>query len=69
MKKILSLEQKSKTGDLIVDLIMTQYKLDEMANFMEIESTNPKLKQSRIAGELEISPSTLQHYRREIKLL
>ena len=41
-----SLEQIAKTGDLNADLIIKRYKLDEMANFMEIKSTNPKLKQS-----------------------
>ena len=36
---------------------------------MEIKSVNPKLKQSDIARELKISSSTLQRYRREIKML
>ena len=48
---------------------MRQYNLDKVAEFMEIKSFNPKLGQSEIAGELKISPSTLQRYRREMKML
>ena len=36
---------------------------------MEIKSVNSKLKQSDIARKLKISSSTLQRYRREIKML
>ena len=48
---------------------MRQYKLDKMTNFMEIKSNNPRLKQFEIGKLLEISASTVQHYRREIKML
>ena len=47
-----SLEQVAKTGDLNADLITRQYNLDEMAKFMEIKSTNPKLEQTEVAREL-----------------
>ena len=40
-----------------------------MANFMEMKSINPKLKQSEIVRVLKISSSTLQWYRREINML
>ena len=63
-----SLEQVAKTGDLKTDLIMRRYKLDKMANFMEINSINPKLKQYEIAKELAMSTSTSQRYRREINM-
>ena len=36
---------------------------------MEIKSINPKLKQSEIAKELEISTSTIHWYRREMHML
>ena len=36
---------------------------------MEIKSINSKLKQSEIPGELKISSSTLQRYKREISML
>ena len=35
---------------------------------MEIKSIKPKLKQSQIARELEISSATLQRYRRELNM-
>ena len=69
MNNAFSLEQIAKTGDLNADLIIKQYKLDEMANFMEIKSTNPKLKQSGRAKELNKASSTLQRYRSEINML
>ena len=69
MNNTYSLDQIQKTGDLNADLITRQYKLDKMAKFMEIKSINPKLKQSEIAKELEISTSTIQRYRREINML
>ena len=40
-----------------------------MAKFMEIKSTNPKLKQSEVDKELTASSSTLQRYRRETNML
>ena len=69
MNNIFSLEQIAKTGDLNADLIMRQYKLDKMAKFIEIKSINPKLKQSEIARELQVSSSTLQRYRIEMNML
>ena len=70
MNKTFSLEQIAKAfADFVADLIMRQDKLDKMANFMEIKSINPKLKQSEIARELKLSFSTLQRYRREMIML
>ena len=59
----------AKTGDLNVDLIMRQYKLDKIAKLMEIKSFNPNLKQSDLAREMNISTSTLQWYRRETNMI
>ena len=39
-----------------------------MARFMEIKSTNPKLKQSETAKELGCSSSTLKRYRNYINM-
>ena len=69
MNNTFSLDQIAKTGDLNADLIMRQYKLVEMAKFVEVKSNNPKLKQSEITEELEIASSTIQRYRREINML
>ena len=48
---------------------MRQCKVDKMANFVEIKSTNPRIKQSETANFLELSFSTIQRYRREINML
>ena len=69
MNNTYSLDQIQKTGDLNAHLIMIQYKLDKMAKFMEINSNNPKLKQSEIAKLIELSSSTIQRYRREVNML
>ena len=55
MTDTFSLDEKQKTGELNADLIVRQYKFDKMAQFMEIKSNNPRLKQSEIAKLLEIS--------------
>ena len=48
---------------------MRHHKLDKMAIYLDIKSNNPKLKRAEIAKLLEMSPSTIQRYRREINLL
>ena len=63
------MKQISKTGDLRADLIMGKNKLDKMANFMEIKSIKPKLKQSEMAKDLQISTFALQRYRRKKNML
>ena len=60
MNNTFSLKQIAKAGDLNADLLMRQYKFDKMAQFMEIKSLNPKLKQPEITKELKISSSTIQ---------
>ena len=69
MKNTVSLEQTEKFGNFNADLIKRQYKIYKKATFMDFRSINPKLKQSEMARELRISPSTLQRYRREINRL
>ena len=49
--KTFSLEQKSRTGKLVANLILRQHKLDLRARFMEIKTYNPKMKQKEIAKE------------------
>ena len=68
MKKTLPLEQISKTGKLDANLILRQYKLDLMSQFMELESSNPKVRQDQKAKELSYSSSTLQRCRLDIKM-
>ena len=69
MNNTYSLDQIQKNRDLNADLIMRQYKLDNVGKFMEIKSNKSKLKQSEIAKVLDLSSSTIQRYRREMKML
>ena len=68
MNNTFSSEQIAKIGVLNADWIIRQYKLDKKANFLEIKTINPKLKQSEIAEELAISTSNFKKYRREINM-
>ena len=40
-----------------------------MNDFMNIKYLNPKLKQSEIASQLDMSPSTIQRHRNDINML
>ena len=62
------LEQISKTGTLVVNLIPQQKKIDFMARFMEIKSLKPYLGQSELAEELVLSSSTLQRFRHDLEM-
>ena len=45
------------------------YKLKLMNDFLHIKYQNPKMKQSEIANQLDMSSSTLQRYRNDINML
>ena len=51
------------------NLLTRHYKLKLMNDFMHIKYQNPKMKQSEIANNINISPSTLQRYRNDINML
>ena len=69
MDNSISLEQKSRTGNIDAILITRQYKLDLLARFMEIKAMNPKLKHNEIAKQLNHSSSTLKRTRNDINML
>ena len=69
MNRTFSLEQTSKTGNFDCNLILRQYNLDLMATFTKVISVNPNLIQAQIAKELCCSSSTLQRFRRDIKMI
>ena len=69
MNNTFSLQQIQKTSGLDANLISRQYKLNLMADFMQIKYQNPKMKQSEIANQLGYSSSTLQRYRNDINML
>ena len=55
-----SLNEINKTSNMDPNLITRPYKVKIMNDFMNIKYLNPKLKQSEIASQLDMSPSTIQ---------
>ena len=64
-----SLNEINKTANMDPNLLTRHYKLKLMNDFMYIKYQNPKMKQSEIATNLNMSPSTLQRYRNDINML
>ena len=60
MNNSFSLQQTQKTSNLDSNLISRQYKLNLMADFMRVKYENPKMKQSQLANQIDLSASTLQ---------
>ena len=55
-----SFNEINKTANMDPNLITKHYKLKLMNDFMNINYLNPKLKQSEIACQLNMSASTIQ---------
>ena len=51
------------------NLLTRHYKLNLLNDFFNIKYQNPKMKQSEIANQLDISSSTLKKYRNDINML
>ena len=64
-----SLNEINKTAQMDPNLLTRHYKLKLMNDFMYIKYQNPKMKQSEIANNLNMSSSTLQRYRNDINML
>ena len=64
-----SLNEINKTANMDPNLITKHYKLKLMKDFLNIKYQNPKMKQSEIANQLDISSSTLKRYRNDINML
>ena len=64
-----SLNEINKTFNMDPNLITRQYKLKLMNDYMNIKYLNPKLKQSEIASQLNMSPSTIPSQRHDINML
>ena len=64
-----SLNEINKTANMNPNLLTRHYKLKLKNDFMYIKYQNPKLKQSEIANQLNLSSSTLQRYRNDINML
>ena len=64
-----SLNEINKTANMDPNLLTRPYKLKLMNDFMYIKYQNPKMKQSQIADQLNLSSSTIQRYRNDINML
>ena len=69
MNNSFSLQQIQRTSNHDANLISRQYKLNLMADFMQLKYENPRMRQSEIANQLGMSSSTLQRYRNDINML
>ena len=63
-----SLNEINKTANMDPNLLTRHYKLKLMNDFMHIKYQNPKMKQSDIANNLNMSSSTIQRYRNDINM-
>ena len=64
-----SLAEINKTANMDPNLLTRHYKLQLMNDFMNIKYQNPKMKQSEIANQLNMSTSTIQRQRNDINML
>ena len=64
-----SLNEINKTANMNPNLLTRHYRLNLMNDFMYIKYQNPKMKQSEIADQLDLSSSTLQRNRNDINML
>ena len=64
-----SLTEKIELLRWTPNLITRHYKLKLMNDFMNIKYQNPKLKQSEIANQLNMSTSTIQRQRNDVNML
>ena len=68
MNNIPSLNEINRTANMDPNLLTRHYKLKIMNDFMYMKYQNPKLKQSELANNLNMSSSTIQRYRNDINM-
>ena len=68
MNNIPSLNEIDRTANMDPNLLTRHYKLKIMNDFMYMKYQNPKLKQSELANNLNMSSSTIQRYRNDINM-
>ena len=64
-----SLNEINKNSTMDPNMLTKYYKLKLMNDFMNIKYQNPKLTQSEISSQLNMSPSTIQRYRNDINMI
>ena len=63
-----SLNEINKNSTMNPNMLTKYYKLKIMNDFMNIKYQNPKMTQSEISSQLNMSPSTIQRYRNDINM-
>ena len=64
-----SLNEINENSTMNPNMLTKYYKLKLMNDFMNIKYKNPKLTQSEISSQLNMSPSTIQRYRNDINVI
>ena len=64
-----SLNEISKNSTMDTNMLTKYYKLKLMNDFMNINYENPKMTQSDISSQLNMSSSTLKRYRNDTNML
>ena len=68
MNNIPSLNEINKNSAMDPNMLTKYYKLKILNDFMYMKYQNPKLKQSELANNLNMSSSTIQRYRNDINM-
>ena len=64
-----SLNEINKNSSMDPNTLTKYYKLKLMNDFMNIKYQNPKMTQSEISSQLNMSSSTIKRYRNDINML
>ena len=64
-----SLNEINKNSAMDPNMLTKYYKLKLMHDFMNIKYQNPKMTQSEISSQLNMSSSTIKRYRNDINML
>ena len=64
-----SLNEINKNSAMDPNMLTKYYKLKLKLNFMNIKYQNPKMTQSEISSQLNMSSSTIKRYRNDINML
>ena len=64
-----SLNEINKNSTMDPNMLTKYYKLKLMNDFMNIKYENPKMTQSEISCQLNMSPSTIKRYQNDINML
>ena len=69
MNKTPSLNEINENSTMDPNMLTKHYKLKLMNDFLHIKYQNPKMTQSEISSQLNMSPSTIKRYRNDINML